>query len=60
MNKEDLTNNIRCKGISGATTDTLEESSSKKTVVGVGFTSPHRCGAKDGKADKDDRTTSKG
>jgi hypothetical protein len=33
MNKEDLTDNIRSKGIGSTATDTLENSGSEKTVV---------------------------
>jgi hypothetical protein len=33
MNKEDLANDIRGKGVGGTTTDPLEESSSEQTVV---------------------------
>lgn len=60
VDEEDLADDIWGKSIGCTTTYSLEESSSKQAVVGLGFACPYRCRTENGKANKDDRTTSKG
>ena len=60
MNEEDLSNDVRSKGIGRTTADTLDDSAGEEAVVGPSFATPYATSTEDSQAYEDDRSASKG